>query len=88
MDGHTLVIRQGEETVRVSSDRVTAAPTPADARYTSTAPAETRENTPQPTDPVSDQEYVVERITGVKQLADGNLMYKIRWYGYTREHDT
>jgi hypothetical protein len=49
-----------------------------------TAPAEARENTPQPTDPVSDQEYVVERITGVKQLADGNLMYKIRWYGYTR----
>jgi Chromo (CHRromatin Organisation MOdifier) domain/Integrase core domain/Integrase zinc binding domain len=88
MDGHTLVIRQGEETVRVSSDRVTAAPTPADARSTSTAPAETRDNTPQPTDTVSDQEYVVERITGVKQLADCNLMYKIRWYGYTREHDT
>jgi hypothetical protein len=39
MDGHTLVIRQGEETVRVSSDRVTAVPTLADAHSTSTAPA-------------------------------------------------
>jgi hypothetical protein len=32
IEGHTLVIRQGEETVRVSSDRVTVAPTPVDAR--------------------------------------------------------
>jgi hypothetical protein len=30
MDDHTLVIRQGEEDVRVSSDRVTAAPIPLD----------------------------------------------------------
>jgi hypothetical protein len=89
MDGHTLVIRKGEEDVRVSSNRVTAAPIPLDVQTSSTAAAEKPKNswTP-PEDAAAEQEYVVEKIAGAKQLHDGSLRYRIRLYGYAREYDT
>jgi Chromo (CHRromatin Organisation MOdifier) domain len=89
MDGHTLFIRQCEEDVRVSSDRVTAAPIPFEVQSSSTAAAANTKNswTP-PEDAAAEQEYVVEKISGAKQLHDGSLRYRIRWYGYTREYDT
>jgi hypothetical protein len=33
-------------------------------------------------------EFVFERITGMKKLNDGTLRYKVRWYGYGPEDDT
>jgi Chromo (CHRromatin Organisation MOdifier) domain len=33
-------------------------------------------------------EFVFERITGMKKLNDGNLRYKVRWYGHGPEDDT
>jgi hypothetical protein len=33
-------------------------------------------------------EYVMEKIVGARQLPDGNLRYRVRWYGYSREDDT
>jgi Chromo (CHRromatin Organisation MOdifier) domain len=89
MDGHSLVIRQGEEDVRVSSDRVTAAPIPLEVQSSSTAAAENPKNswTP-PEDAAAEHEYVVEEIVGAKQLHDGSLRYRIRWYMYALEYDT
>jgi Chromo (CHRromatin Organisation MOdifier) domain len=37
---------------------------------------------------VPTDEFVFERITGMKKLNDGNLRYKVRWYGYGPEDDT
>jgi hypothetical protein len=33
-------------------------------------------------------EYVMERIVGARQQADGSLLYRIRWHGYSKEDDT
>jgi Chromo (CHRromatin Organisation MOdifier) domain len=33
-------------------------------------------------------EFLFERITGMKKLNDGTLRYKVRWYGYGPEDDT
>jgi hypothetical protein len=65
---HTLEIREGEETVRISSDRVTAAPTPLDRRPPSTAVAETRENNRTPPEDAAEQEYVIEKIVEAKTV--------------------
>jgi hypothetical protein len=80
-DGHTLVLRDGDDLMRVNSDRVTPAPTPAvqtdrqDARQ-GDAPAG------------EEPEYVMERIVGARQQADGSLLYRIRWHGYSKDDDT
>jgi hypothetical protein len=87
-NGYTLAIRQGEETVSVSSDLFTAAPTTWDTRPPSTAVAENRENNRTPPDDAAEQEYVIEKFFGARQLQDGSLRYRIRWYGYAREYDT
>jgi Chromo (CHRromatin Organisation MOdifier) domain len=38
----------------------------------------------------SEQEAVLllERIVGARQMADGTILYLIRWYGCGREDDT
>jgi hypothetical protein len=106
--GHTLLLQQGEMRNRISSDRVTPAPTPhtldgADPGRPAEAvnnrlPVEetTRsQETPNPAERDSEsepapqeEEYVVERVVGAKQMRDGTLYYKVRWYGYPPESDT
>jgi hypothetical protein len=39
-------------------------------------------------DPEEEAEYVFEKIVGVRQMADGALRYRVRWYGYGRDSDT
>jgi Chromo (CHRromatin Organisation MOdifier) domain len=34
------------------------------------------------------EEYVIERLVGLRREADGSESYKVRWFGYTREEDT
>jgi hypothetical protein len=106
--GHTLLLQQGEMRNRISSDRVTPAPTPhtldgADPGRPAEAvnnrlPVEetTRtQETPNPAERDSEsepapqeEEYVVERVVGAKQMRDGTLYYKVGWYGYPSESDT
>jgi Chromo (CHRromatin Organisation MOdifier) domain len=33
-------------------------------------------------------EYVFERIVVTKQTDDGTMLYRVRWFGYTRDDDT
>jgi transposase InsO family protein len=33
-------------------------------------------------------EYVLEKILGARQLPDGSLRYRVRWYGYSRLDET
>jgi transposase InsO family protein len=86
-DGHTLVLQQGETQVRVSSDRITPAPAPPSTLSPRT-PMEDPGSQTTPRGEEDEPEYVVERIVGAKQLADGSLHYKVRWYGYYPEEDT
>jgi Integrase core domain/Integrase zinc binding domain/Chromo (CHRromatin Organisation MOdifier) domain len=101
-EGRTFVLQQGEERVRVSSDRVTPAPTPLGESSlrsppsTETAtnpnltehPREPQVSNEEPSDQEDETEYVFEKIAGVRQEADGSLRYKVRWFGYGRESDT
>jgi hypothetical protein len=93
-EGHTLVIRIVEDDVRVSATRVTHAPRP----QTETLPRgdnleeshrelrnDTSDTTPKETDEL---EYVMDKIVGLRKADDGTWRYRVRWYGYTREHDT
>jgi Chromo (CHRromatin Organisation MOdifier) domain len=99
-DGSTFQIQQGEQKVRISSDRITPAPTPLGeicpgtmitsnpspitaSDYVSVNVEESQEGNPE-----REAEYVVERIVGVRQWAEGKLRYRIRWYGYGRYDDT
>jgi hypothetical protein len=40
-----------------------------------------------PHDP-GNEEYVVERLVGLRREADGSESYKVRWFGYSRDEDT
>jgi hypothetical protein len=93
-EGHTLLIRIGEDDVRVSNTRVTHAPSP----QTETLPhgdnlddshGELRNATSDPTPKETDEpEYVMDKIVGLRKADDGTWRYRVRWYGYTREDDT
>ena len=121
-DGRTFLLRIGDDHVRVSSDRLTAAPTPegelstsVDRRRTDESAAsgnipeevtptgdvdgsardnegvQTGEHTTEDTHSGNEQttgEYVFERIVGTKQADDGTMLYRVRWFGYTRDGDT
>ena len=121
-DGRTFLLRIGDDHVRVSSDRLTAAPTPegelstsVDRRRTDESAAsgnipeegtptgdvdgsardnegvQTGEHTTEDTHSGNEQttgEYVFERIVGTKQADDGTMLYRVRWFGYTRDDDT
>jgi hypothetical protein len=74
--------------VRISSDRITPAPTPLAARHTFVV-----QEVPQPVpginaDDSEGAKYVFEKIVGARRGTDGSLRYRIRWYGYSREEDT
>jgi Chromo (CHRromatin Organisation MOdifier) domain len=93
-EGHTLVIRIGEDDVRVSATRVTHAPRP----QTETIPhgdnlddshRALRNDTSDPTPTETDEpEYVMDKIVGLRKADDGTWRYRVRWYGYRREDDT
>jgi hypothetical protein len=80
-DGHTLVLRDGDDLMRVSSDRVTPAPAPA-------GQADRQDAKPDEAPAGEEPEYVMERIVGARQQTDGSLLYRIRWHGYSKEEDT
>jgi hypothetical protein len=99
-DGLTFQIQQDEQKVRVSSDRISPAPTPLgqnrpgtlitsnSSPVTATDDASFNDEDHRAGNPEHESEYVVERIVGVRQGADGTLRYRIRWYGYGRDDDT
>jgi hypothetical protein len=121
-DGRTFLLRIGDDHVRVSSDRITAAPNPEGELSTSVDRRGTDEsaasgNIPEEGTPTGDvdgsardsegaqtgelptedthsgneqttDEYVFERIVGTKKADDGTMLYRVRWFGYTRDEDT
>jgi hypothetical protein len=96
-DGSVFKLRIGDDDVPVSSDRITPAPVsdpeprnredPIDetARLAAAGDDDDKEEGYEeaPTD-----EFVFERIKGIKKVNDGTLRYKVRWYGYGPEEDT
>jgi hypothetical protein len=96
-NGRTIKIQQGEQKVRISSDRITPAPapqgevrpktliTPHSSPVTASDDAGSNEEENQAGYPEREAEYVVGKIVGVRQGADGKLRYRIRWYGYCRK---
>jgi Chromo (CHRromatin Organisation MOdifier) domain len=121
-DGRTFVLRIGDDHILLSSDRITAAPTPEGELLTSVDRRRTDEGAasgdiPEEGTPTGDvdgsahdkegaqtgelptedihsgnwqttDEYVFERIVGTKQADDGTMLYRVRWFGYTRDEDT
>jgi Chromo (CHRromatin Organisation MOdifier) domain len=123
-DGRTFLLRIGDDHIRVSSDRVTPAPTPegeephaGDRRRVDggvqrgnrpeeipqrndlpqgvsvrnegdTRNAEHLSGNPPEGDQPEADEFVFEKIVGTKMSKDGTILYRIRWFGYSREDDT
>jgi hypothetical protein len=121
-DGRTFLLRIGDDNVRVSSDRIPAAPTPEGELSTSVDRLRNDENAasgniPEEGTPTGDvdgsaqdkegaqtgeittedthsgkeqttDECVFERIVGTKKADDGTMLYRVRWFGYTRDDDT
>jgi Chromo (CHRromatin Organisation MOdifier) domain len=101
-DDHTLLLRVDRDLIRVSSDRITPAPFPLPeieahlslGNRPDVLPSED-EVSLQPVDPEIEashdpegEEYVVERLVGLRREADGSESYKVRWFGYSRDEDT
>jgi Chromo (CHRromatin Organisation MOdifier) domain len=80
-DGRTMLLRIGDDSVRISSDRITRAP-----RSVSDDPPEGQ--APYTPTPVESDEYVVERIVEHGEGPQGGRLYRVRWYGYGEEDDT
>jgi hypothetical protein len=94
-DDRTFVLQKGEERARISSDRVTPAPAPLGETHTSGRDPREEESVtcadgaPEVAGiPGEEAEYVFEKISEVRQMADGSLRYRVRWYGYGRDSDT
>lgn len=89
-EGHTIVIRVGDDDVRVSASRVTRAPRPLaeiqpEGNSLDSTPRDILDSTPNETE---EPEYVFERIVGLRKADDGTWLYRVRWYGYSRDDDT
>jgi hypothetical protein len=88
-DGHTLLLRIGDDIARVISDRITPAPTPVmPANNAQSSPVDRQELPLTDYGPGEEPEYVIEQIVGARQLRDGSLRYKIRWFVYGMEDYT
>jgi Chromo (CHRromatin Organisation MOdifier) domain len=94
-DGRTFVIQHGEEQTLVSSDLVTPAPAPLGEMKVPRRDPTENERTPDGErahvdtgDPEEKAEYVFEKILGVRQMANGTLRYRVRWYENERDSDT
>jgi hypothetical protein len=82
-DGRTMLLRVGDDSIRVNSDRITRAPS------TSIQVSSEESNEAQPS-PVPDEsdEYVVERIIDHADEPSGERLFRVRWYGYGEDEDT
>jgi hypothetical protein len=96
-DGRVFKLRIGDDDVPVSSDRITPAPVSdpeprnrEDPIDETARPAAAGDDDDEEEGYEGSQmdEFVFERITGMKKLNDGTLRYKVRWYGYGPEDDT
>jgi hypothetical protein len=76
-DGRTFALRKGAD-----RDRVTPAPPPPE-----TTGIPTQDSVDEQT-PRSEDEYVMEKIVGAKNIQGGGLRSRVRWYGYSSEEDT
>jgi hypothetical protein len=91
-DGRVFKLRIGDDEVPVSSDRITPAPESADETQARGGhvdvippPVDADEDgvtIPEEDGTALEREYVFERITGMRRRKDGNIQYKVRWYGY------
>jgi hypothetical protein len=94
-EGRTFVLQKGEERVRVSTDRVTPAPTPSGESSLRSPPPKGKVTDPKVTEQLrvhqvvneessgqaDETEYFFEKIAGVRQELDGSLRYMVRWFG-------
>jgi Integrase zinc binding domain/Chromo (CHRromatin Organisation MOdifier) domain len=96
-DVRVLKLRIGDDDVPLSSDCITPAPVsdpePRNREYpidetARPVAAEDDDDKKEGYEGFSTDEFVFERITSMKKLNDGNLRYKVRWYGYDPEDDT
>jgi Chromo (CHRromatin Organisation MOdifier) domain len=95
-EGHTVVLRVGEDDVHVSKNRVARAPTPlADVPIAGDSPvADPMGNVSPPqgndANPTGNDspEFVIDKIVGLRKENDGKWSYKVRWYGCTPVDDT
>jgi transposase InsO family protein len=87
-DGHTFLLQLGDQEVRISSDRITPAPTPRTEMEIPATQGDIQPITENSTDDTEEPEYVFEKIVGARRESDGSLRYRIRWYGYGRDEDT
>jgi Chromo (CHRromatin Organisation MOdifier) domain len=82
-DGRTMLLRVGDDSVRVNSDRITRAPSTVvevlneDPNVAQTSPG-----------PDESDEYVVERVVDHTDGPNGEFLFRVRWYGYGEEEDT
>jgi hypothetical protein len=100
--GETLRLRIEDETVRVSSDRVTRAPSrvalPQPSPLSGTPSTPETSPPPQPhsgirrvrfaQEPTILGEFVVDRVVDAAMDEGGHVLYRIRWLGYHEEEDT
>jgi Chromo (CHRromatin Organisation MOdifier) domain len=93
-ENSTLVIRIGNDDVRVSASRVTRAPRPPVEvpPHGDNSVDSHRVSRKDPTDltptETEEPEYVMDKIVGLRKENDGTYRYRVRWYGYSREEDT
>jgi hypothetical protein len=88
-DGRVLKLRIEDDDVQVSSDRIAPAPV-SETEFRSREDPIGETARPVAADDVEEEEgydgsptdeFVFERITGMKNLNEGTLRYKVRWYG-------
>jgi hypothetical protein len=95
-EGHTMVLRIGDDGVRVSKNRVTRSPKPlAEVPIAGDSPvADPTGNLTPPqgndANPTSNNspEFVIDKIVGLRKANDMKWSYKVRWYGYNPADDT
>jgi transposase InsO family protein len=93
-DGRTFSLRMDDRVEQVTSDRVTPAPKPQILRQEvqptveDDQPQSGERDSSEDGKIIHEPEYVFEKICGAKKLRDGELRYKVRWYGYSSEEDS
>ena len=78
-DGHTFTIDRGGQLERVSSDRVVASPAPQQPRGSHVTP---RPSALPEGVTLSQEEYVVDKITDDTVDDDGHRWFRVKYYGY------
>jgi Chromo (CHRromatin Organisation MOdifier) domain/Integrase core domain len=93
-DGRAFNLRMNDRVERVTSDRVPPAPKPQTLRQEvqptleADQPQSGERHSSEDGKIIHEPEYVFEKICGAKKLRDGELRYKVRWYGYSSEEDS